>query len=241
MKLTNRLKFLAGIIVVITICAGLFIYLDYSMSRVSSLKALINSDYYTVGVDYSGVIENQYIDEGAYIKSGDPLFEIRSTTLTNAIKNNEIAKSSLLYSVSPNGNIIVSAAANGRVQTINYRKGAFVPANSEIATVNSENTLYVSATYKLSSPDYARISNKSKLVITLPDNKQVEGNIYDITLDTIDNEVMTIVKARIDQNRINRVAFSVGTPVDSVLFLDTDTWYNRISTIFIELFKPTTH
>ncbi len=239
MKPLIRLKFFAGIVTVIAICAGLFVYLDFSMSRVSSLTAQLQSEYYTVGVDYSGIVEDQYVDEGAYIKTGDPLFEIRSSTLTDAIKNNEIAKSSLLYSVSEKGTVQVAAAANGRIQTINYRKGAFVPANSEIAIVNSENALYVSATYKLSSPDYARISNKSKLSVTLPDNKRIEGSVYDISLKTVDDEVLTTVKAKVDQDAINRAAFSVGTPVESVLYLDTDTWYNRISTAIANLFKPT--
>ncbi|HCH34626.1 MAG: Biotin/lipoyl attachment domain-containing protein [Candidatus Saccharibacteria bacterium GW2011_GWC2_48_9] len=238
MKFTTRLKFIFGILVTIAACASLFVYLDYSMSRVSSVEAQLDSDYFAVGIDYSGIVEEQLVEEGDYIKKNDPLFEIRSSTLTEAIKNDEVAKSSLLYRVTDDGTVLISAAAAGRVQTINYRQGAFVPANSEIAIVNSENALYVRATYKLSSPDYARISNKSKLSITLPDNKKIEGSVYDISLDTSDKEVLTTVRASIDQEAVNRVAFSVGTPVESTLFLDTDTWYNRISSAITSLLEP---
>ncbi len=238
MKFTTRLKFTMGIIVTIAFGAALFVYLDYSMSRVNSLDAQLKSDYYTVGIDYSGIVEKQLVEEGDYVKTDDPLFEVRSSTLTDAIKNNEVAKSSLLYSVTDDGTVLISAAAAGRIQTINYRQGAFVPANSEIAIVNSENALYVSSTYKLSSPDYARISNKSKLSVTLPDNKHIDATVYDISLDTTDKEVLTTVRARIDQDAVNRVAFSVGTPVESTLYLDTDTWYNRIASGITTLFQP---
>ena len=238
MKFTTRLKFISGIFFVLTLGAALFVYLDFSMSRVQSVDAQLNSDTYTVGIDYSGIVEKQYVDEGAYIKTGDPLFEVRSSTLADAIRNNEVAKSALLYSVTDGGNVLVSAAANGRVQSIAYREGAFVPANSEIAIVNVENGLYISSSYKLSSPDYARINTKSNVVVTMPDNKTLEGTVYDISLETIDKQVVTTVKARVDQDAINKIAFSVGTPVKSTLYLDTETWYSQISSAIQSLFKP---
>lgn len=240
MKFTTRLKFLSGIIFVIALCAALFVYLDFSMSRVQSVDAQLRSDTYTVGIDYSGIVEKQYIDEGAYIKTGDPLFEIRSSTLADAIRNNEVAKSSLLYSVTDGGNVLVTAAANGRVQTVAYRQGAFVPANSEIAIVNVENGLYINSTYTLSSPDYARINTNSKVAVTMPDNKKLEGTVYDISLETIDKQVVTSVRTRIDQDAINKTAFSVGTPVKSTLYLDTKTWYSQIVSAVQTLIQPAT-
>jgi multidrug resistance efflux pump len=239
MKPANRMTFFTGIMFVSLLCATLFIYLDYSMSRVASVDAQLSSDTFTVGIDYSGIVEKQFIDEGDYIKKGDPLFEIRSSTLAEAIRNNEIAKSSLLYTATDDGRVLVSAAANGQIQTINYRQGAFVPANSDLAIVNVENGLYVSATYKLSAPDYARINKSSKITITLPDNKTLEGVVYDISLETIDKEVMTTVRARVTNTDVNRVAFAIGTPVETVLFLDTTTWYSRIAETIQSLLRPT--
>lgn len=239
MKPTNRMTFFTGIMFVSLLCATLFVYLDYSMSRVASVDAQLSSDTFTVGIDYSGIVEKQFVDEGDYIKKGDPLFEIRSSTLAEAIRNNEIAKSSLLYTATDDGRVLVSAAANGQIQTVNYRQGAFVPANSDLAIVNVENGLYVSATYKLSAPDYARINKSSKIAITLPDNKTLEGVVYDISLETVDKEVMTTVRARVTNADVNRVAFAIGTPVETVLFLDTTTWYSRITETIQSLFRPT--
>jgi multidrug resistance efflux pump len=238
MKSITRFKFFIGILVVVGLCAGLFVYLDYSMSRVDSIDAEISSDTYTVGLDYSGIVEKQFVDAGAYIKKGDPLFEVRSSLLADAIRNNEIAKSSLLYSVTDEGRVLMSAAENGRVQTINYRQGAFVPANSEVAVVNTEDGLYIKAVYKLSSPDYARLSNRSKISVRFPDNNVLEGSVYNISLETVNKEVLTTVRARIDQHSVNQVAFSVGTPVKTTLFFDTKTWYSKIEDAIQSLFHP---
>lgn len=239
MKPVVRIKFLAGMLAVVLVCAGLFMYLNYSMSKVDSIDARLQSDNYTVGVDYSGIIEKQFVDEGAYIKTKDPLFALRSPTLSDAIRNNDVAKSSLLYSLTDDGLVTISAAAPGQVQSIGYRRGAFVPANSQIATINIENKLYVEATYKLSSPDYSRLNTNSKLTIVFPDDKQVEGSVYDFKLSTVDKEVLTTVRARFNQDAINKTAFSVGTPLTTTLHLDSDTWYSAVKNKVQSLLRPT--
>lgn len=238
MKFKTRIKFILGTLAVIVLSGSLFVYLDYSMSRVASIDARLDSDTYTVGLEYSGIIERQYVEEGAYIKTDDPLFEVRSSTLSAAIKNNEIAESSLLYSVNDEGIVLIKAAAPGQVQRVEYREGAFVPANSSIAIINLEGKGYISATYRLNSPDYARLTKNSRIKATFPDNKTVHGIIYDISLQTIDEEVQTTVRARFDTDSINATAFSVGTPVDTTLYLDSDTWYNRIRTDVLAVIQP---
>ncbi len=238
MKFTARLRFIMGIIIVVLISFSLFIYLDYSMSRVDSINAQLLSDNFSVGIDYSGIIEKQYIDEGAYVKTGDPLFELRSPTMNDAIRNNDLAKSSLLYRLSDDGLIVITAAAAGRVKTIDYKQGAFVPANSQIALINIEGKLFIEATYKLSSPDYARINNNSKVQVVFPDNTKVIGQIYDISLSTVNKEVLTTVRARFDQDYINKSVFSVGTPVGTTLYFDSNTWLDTLNNGFNSLIKP---
>ena len=228
MKVKTRLKFILGIISVLALGGALFVYLEYSMSKIVSVEAQLQSDTFTVGVGYSGIVEEQFVDEGDYIKADDPLFELRSPTLAEAIKNDEVAKSSLLYSTTDDGKVLVSASASGRMQKINYRKGAFVPANSEIAVVNEESALYVKASFKLSPPDYAKVKNGSKVLITLPDNTKLTGTVAGIELNTTDKEVYTTIRVALSQHEINDEVFSVGTPVESTLHLDGKTWYRRI-------------
>jgi hypothetical protein len=239
MKKTAKFRFFIGIMAVVALAVSLFIYLDYSMSRVQSIDAQLESDSYTVGIDYSGVVTEQFVDEGAYVENGDPLFKVRSSTLTEAISNNEIAKSALLYSVDDDGNVLISAAAPGRVQSIAYREGAFVPANSQIAVINNKDGLYVSARYSLSSPDYSRLNTNSKVYVTLPDGKKVEAIVYDIVLEKEEGDVLTTVMARFDNNDINKTTFSVGTPLETSLELSTDTLFERIKNRVTALFSPT--
>lgn len=238
MKFTTRMKFVFGLIVVAAMCGGLFLYLEHSMARIHSVEAHIGSDSYAVGIDYSSIVEKQYVEENAYIKTGDPLFELRSSSLAEAIRNNQIAEAALLYSVTPRGTVLITAAADGRVQQVSQRVGAFVPANTELAVINLKDGLYISATYKLSSPDYARIGMGSRIVITLPDGVKIDGSVYDISLETIDKEVHTTVKARIDQSKVNQVVFTVGTPVESILYLNNDTLATRLGHYVQQLFQP---
>lgn len=238
MKLTTRLRFFAGVIVTLLVCGGLFVYLNYSMSQSESRSAQLGADTFAVGVGYSGIVEKQYVSEGDQIKKDDPLFELRSPTLADAIKNNEVSKAQLLYKLTNNGNILLSAAADGKVQEISYHVGAFVPANDQIASVAIDDSLYVSATYKLSPPDYAQVSRNNKMTVTLPDGKKLNGSVYDISLDKKEGAVETTVRARLPQADINTLAFGVGTPVETTLYLTSDTWYSKIVAAVSNLFQP---
>lgn len=236
--MTTRLKFVIGLLVVVALCAGLFVYLDYSMARIHSVEARVTANSYGVGIDYSSIVEKQYVEESAFVKVGDPLFELRSSSLAEAIRNNQVAQASLLYSVTPQGTVLITAAAAGQVQTISRRVGDFVPANSELARISLKDGLYINATYKLAAPDYARIATGSRIVVTLPDGVTVDGKVYDISLATVDKEVFTTVKARIDQSKVNQVAFTSGTPVESTLYLDNDTLATRLNRFITQLIQP---
>lgn len=233
-----KLRLVSGVILVLILGGALFLYLDYSMSRVHSVDGQLESDNYTIGADYSGIIVDQYVREGSYVEVGDPLFRLRSTSLAEAIRDDEVAQAALLYSADEDGTILISAAAPGKVQSIAYRKGAFVPANSPIAVVNNENGLYVSATYALLAPDYSRLKTDSLIYVDLPSGEQVRASVYDVTLERVDDEVRTTVRARLQSDEAIAEAFSVGTPIESVLELSTDTLFERIVGGVTSVFTP---
>lgn len=202
------------------------------MSRIASVDARLQSDTFTVGTGYSATIEKQLVEEGDTVKRGDVLFKLRSPTLSEALRNHEVSQDSLLHQVDADGTVLIAASANGIVQSINYRQGAFVPANSEIAKINSENAMYVDGVFKLSPPDYAKLKNGNTVSVLLPDNAQVNGYVDSIKLETSDDKsrVYTIVKVRIDQSAINPI-FTVGTPVEAKLHLNTTTLYDRLQNL----------
>jgi len=213
---------------VLLVAGVLFIRLQYDMSTIASQSAQLQSATYSIGAGYSGIIEQQDVQEGDPVRAGEELFDLRSPDLATALNDNEISQSDSLYSVTSSGDIKITAATNGTVQTINYPEGAFVPANSNIAVIDTENATYVSAIFKLSPPDYAKLSNGNKVSVLLPDNSRVTGTVYGISLATTGNQIYTTVKVRIDQSKINQDVFSVGTPVQAKLYLNTTTWYGDI-------------
>ncbi len=236
----NRFKFTMGILVTIGLVGALFVYLNYSMSRVASHTAQLAADAYSVGVDYSGILDKSYVQAGQKVQKGDKLFEIRSAALATSLSQRQVTSGTLLFGLTSDGDVLVTASKQGTVRKINYQIGSFVPANSEIASVSLDGSLYVLATYKLSSPDYARINYDSVVVVTLPDNRTAEGKIFDVSLGHSDSEkqVETIVKARLNPKDVNTAVFVPGTPVETTWQLDTDTWYNTIVQAINSLIRP---
>lgn len=228
MTKTSRLKFILGIVLAFLSAFGLTLYLQDSMSKSASIDAQLDSDTYTVGVGYSGIIEEQFVNVDDYIKKGDPLFSLRSPTLLEAIKNDEVSQSSLLYETDAEGRITITASVDGQIREIIYKAGAFVPANSEIAVVNTGNSLFVTAVYKLSGPDYGRISKETEVSVKLPDNKVILGKVRDFKLETKENETLTTVTVRLNESDTNDISFSPGTPVQTTLYLNGQTWYEKI-------------
>lgn len=229
MTFFGRLRLFGGILLVIAICGALFLYLQNSMSRVTSREAYIDADSYTVGLDYSGVVEVQYKQQGDIVKAGDALFEIRSASLSDAIRSNQVTAANLLYSINSKGRVVITASADGRVREISHGQGTFVPANEKLATIDLANSAYVRATYKLSAPDYARLGTNSRILVSLPDGVKVPGKVYDVSFATVDREVLTTVRARIDTSKVNHWLLSSGTPVQTVLYLDDNSLYTQLS------------
>ena len=124
--------------------------------------------------------------------------------------------------------MLISAAAPGRVQKIAYSKGAFFPVNSQIATINNIDGLYASATYTLTSPDYTRLNTKSRIEVKFPDGQVLNASVYNISFERGDKEVLTTVRPRFYNTDLKTETFSVGTPINTVLELGSDTFLERI-------------
>ncbi|HWT40471.1 MAG TPA: HlyD family efflux transporter periplasmic adaptor subunit [Dongiaceae bacterium] len=239
MKFTTRLKFFIGVIVVLVIVGLLVSYLVYSMSVAHSSKAVLAADASTIGTDYAGLIVKQNVEEGDKVQKGQTLFEIKSAQLESDLANRVVLPSSLPFSLNPdNDDILLKASDDGVVQKINYRQGSFVPIGGIVATVNTVGSLYVVANFKLSPPDYARISKDSKLEVTFPDNTKMQATVFSITLAANGDHVDTVVKARLKNADISDFRFSVDTPVQATLQLSTAPWYQILLNGVRQLFQP---
>jgi len=238
MKFFARIRLLIGIIFIIVLVGALFIYLNYSMSVVSSRSASLQSDMNAISVEYGGVIKKRYVEVGSKVKKDDPLFELTSTELSEALRTDRISQESLLFSLTPDGDILLRASNAGVLRQVNFAEGAFVPANGAIATLALDGSAYVTAKYSLQAPDYARINRNNPVKVTLPDNTRLDAKVFDITLEQDGDKVLTIVKARFDKDADISPTFSVGTPVSTSWQLENNSWYTTMLDLFKRMIEP---
>jgi len=229
MTFFSRFRLLIGVSAVVVFVFGLFVYLNYSMSNITSKSAQLDSDQYVASVDYGGTVAKQYIQVGDTVKTGDSLFEIKSPSLQSEIDAKRKTTDDLLYKLTPEGNILLQAASSGIVRNVQFTQGSYVPDNAQLATLTIDGTDYVTAKYSLNAPDYARINRDHPLKVTLPDNTTLDAKIFDINLERSGDKVLTVVKARFDKNADIPATFSNGTPVSTTWELEYSTLYKSIA------------
>lgn len=240
MGFLTRLRFFIGILLVVSLIAALFVYLNYTMSNISSQRASLEADTYTVLSEYDGVLRDQFVDPGDEVEEGDRLFEISSPSLTQALREDQTDEEDFLFEVADNGNMILLANAPGVMQQINFSDGAYIEANSEIATVATDNARYVVAYYLLNAPDYARVNRDNPVQVTLPDNSRYQAQVFDVSLEQDGEQVFTVVRARLPNDAKVLPAFTSGTPVNTAWNLDNSAWQNTVFEFVRRLIEPRT-
>jgi multidrug resistance efflux pump len=198
MTIWSRVKFLFGILFVFVVVGLLVLYLNNAMSVVHAKKAELGSDTTAVGLDYAGLLIKQNVNEGDMVKKGETLFVVNSPQLADAITNHTVVVASLPFEVEPKtNNILLRATDTGVIEKINYQAGSYVPSGTVVATVDTVGTLYISAHYHLSPPDYGRVKKGNMMDITFPDNGKAKATVYSISLTKNGDTVDTVIKARL--------------------------------------------
>jgi len=239
MNFTSRLRFILGIFIVVCIVLALSIYLNNMMSMSNSSKAELAADSTTVGTDYAGLVVKQNVEVGDKVRKDEVLFEIQSTQLNSDLTNRSVTAASLPFSIDPVTNYIqLKAVDDGVVEKIFYKTGSYAPAGGIVASINTVGSLYVTAHFRLSPPDYARINRENKIDIRLPDNSKLKATVFSISLVRDGDVVSTVVKARIKDADMSDFRFSVGTPVEATLQLNQDKFFQNVLNSIQQLFKP---
>lgn len=218
----KRIGLALGLLSVVVLAAGLTMIVNSNSGKVAGKSASLMAEDYPVGTDYSGTITEQYVKVGDEVAAGQPLFEVQSATLERDLAQGLVNKDNLTYEVKNDNTLVITATNAGQVQDIAYADGAFVPANSTIATVQEAGTMYVAADFLLSAKDYARIPAQAELQIVLPNNQQITAAVSEIKVSTENGEARTIIKAYSDELANGTGLFAVGTPVESTLILTND-------------------
>jgi len=147
---------------------------------------------------------------------------VESAALERDLAQGLVTKENLTHEVKGENTLVITATNAGQVDSIAYASGAFVPANSTIATVQQAGTMYVEADFLLSAKDYARIPAQADIDITLPNNQEITAQVSQIKVSTENGEARTIIRAYSDELANGTGLFAVGTPVQATLHLTND-------------------
>jgi multidrug resistance efflux pump len=223
-----KLRLVLGLLFVGALSLALIIYVDTRQAALSSKKAQIDAATYTVGTDYTGLVVNQYIQEGQHVVVGQTLFDVKSSSLIEQMRVNGLTPKQLIYPLDEDGNIRITAPRVGTVASIAYAQGSFVPANKEIATIIDDQTVHVTATYLLAKRDFARLNKATRITVSLPNGATINATVDTITVIKQTDTVETEVTAKLPNFSTQNISLTSGTPVDTILHLKEDTWYARI-------------
>jgi multidrug efflux pump subunit AcrA (membrane-fusion protein) len=222
MSWRKRIGLAFGLLFVVALAAGLTMYVNANNGKIGGQSASLMAEDYPVGTDYSGTITKQYVKVGDKVKSGQRLFEIESPILARDLAQGLVTKNSLSHELKGQDTLVITATNAGLVDSIAFTNGAFVPANSTIATVQQAGTMYVSADFVLSAKDYARIPANATLNVVLPDNSTIPAKVNQLKVTTENGETRTTVRAYSPDLAERAGVFAVGTPVSATLYLDND-------------------
>ena len=218
----KRIGLFVGLISVLVLAAGLTMYVNANNGKVDGQSASLMAEDYPVGTDYSGTITKQYVKVGEQVKAGQPLFEIESPILARDLAQGLVTKDSLSHELKGNDTLVITATNAGQVDSVAFTEGAFVPANSTIATVQQSGTMYVSADFVLTAKDYSRIPTDASMAVILPNNTTIQAKVGQIKVTTQDGQAKTIIQAYSPELAKGAGVFAVGTPVSATLYLSND-------------------
>jgi multidrug resistance efflux pump len=224
MTVARRFRLALGIVVVLVLAAYLTMLLNARKGEVEGRSASLAAENYPVGTDYSGTVSAQLVQVGDEVQVGQPMFELQSATLVRDIAQGLVDPTKVPYQIKDGSTMVVTATDQGRVEGVSYSVGSFVPANSELATVQRAGSLYVEAEFVLTAPDYARLPPNARIDVLLPNNETVRAQAGRVRVSTENGEARTVVQAFSPElgDATSDGLFAVGSPVQATLHLRND-------------------
>lgn len=221
MTWTNRFRLFFGFLMVVIVVGALTVALSHRKGEVEASSAAIDAQSYAVGTDYSGAVLEQYVATGDLVREGDRIATIQSNDLVRDLNDDIVVTSSEVFEVNLDGTLTVNSAVTGVVTSVDVLKGAYAPAGSAVATIAAVDTLFVSAEFRLSPADFARIDEGADVEVTLPNGSQMTGVVGPVEAATEGGVAIATVDVLIDEEQFDaQGAFvSPGTPVTAVMDL----------------------
>ncbi len=233
----TRIKLMLGVVAVLALVGVLAMRLDSEVRTVHAVEGALAAQEYEVGTDYSGVLVDQYVSPGEVVSPGDPLFALKSDRLRRDLASGLIRPEDSTYRIRDKSTLMFVATAAGTVQSVDYMEGAYVPANTVIATVEVADSLYVTADFRLRPAEYALIRESDDMTVTLPNGTTVDARIKDLSVAADDNIAHTSVRAQA-ADLTDEALFGAGTPVSTSIELPDRGLMASISDLASGLLTP---
>lgn len=222
----NRLRLFGGLLGITVLVAVLTLVFNQRQTAATSLSAQIEADQYKVGATYSGTVTKAFVKEGDAVKKGQKLFTVQSVDLQQDLSNGLSVDDTEAYNVdTKKATLTYKAVAAGVVTDLEAKTGASLPNGSDLATLTSTGSQYVTAQYLLTPNDYGRIEKGADVTLLLPDNKTVEGNVVSVKVQTDAGKAATEVRVNSDALMHDASIAALaqpGTPVTATLKLRDD-------------------
>jgi multidrug resistance efflux pump len=232
----TAVKLFTGIVLVVVVVGALTFELGDRMSTARAVSATIRAQQYDVGTDYAGVIVQEYVSLGDTVEEGEPLFALRSNGLSRDLANGLVTPDESPYGIQGN-TIVLQAATPGTVTDLGFVKGAFVPVNATIATIEVDQSLYVEADFRLQPSEYALVREAREVQVTLPNEETVTATITGVSVRTEGGLAETRIRATASALTDEDV-FTAGTPVSVTVDLRRDGLVDTASDFFRGLVTP---
>jgi multidrug resistance efflux pump len=224
MTWSNRFRLVAGLLVVLLVCAALTLVMNRRLSQATSSTATIRAEVLDVGSDYAGTVTAAEIAEGDEVSAGDPLVTVSSLTLQHDIALGLVTADTSAYEVTPDGTITLVAPYDGVVTDVTAREGGFVQAGEVLASLERAESLFVDARLTLDPSDFARVRQGAEVTVVLPNQSEVAGEVASISVQNTDNQAEATVEITSDglDRGSEHGLVAPGTPVTASIELHDD-------------------
>jgi multidrug resistance efflux pump len=224
MTAVARLRLLLGVVVVLAVVVALTVHLDRAQSEVASTEASIGTLTYDVGTSYAGLVVEQPVAVGDTVTAGEPLVVIDSAALRQDVAAGLVDPDTSAASIDASGLLTVTATGDGVVADLRTTTGTFVQAGAVLATVQRAGTLHVTAQYRLTPAQYARLEERAAVTVALPDGTRIEGVVSGVAVQSSGGVAQAVVTVGSDGLVLGAADGLVapGTPVTAQLHLRRD-------------------
>jgi multidrug efflux pump subunit AcrA (membrane-fusion protein) len=229
MNLKRKLSLTVSILMVLLICSALVVYGNAQAAVIGAASANLTAPSYTVGSEFAGVIDKQFVSEGDTVKKGQKLFTVQSAQLLSQLNSGQLSSANFPERLTADGALIIVASHDGVVTHIGYLAGAFVPAGQTIATINGNSGLSIEASFVLSGPQYARLTPNSQLHVKLG-GQDITARVTGVTQRSSNGKTYTIVTGKLPTVQKGQTLYSTGSSVRARIILTDQTFYKSLRT-----------